>query len=704
MRGEHSVDPFGDTDALLINSSGPDGVPLPQMTGRTLWIARTLWGAAILLAASLMFIYLYHVPVILQNPESSDLFENITNQYLSQTVFPTVSMIRRLFLATCGWFMALMICWRRTDRALVLWTSLAIVGISTYPLNIEFLERLMFRDELGEIWRAMAAVQAVLGASIGIGIMLVMPSGRLMRGWGRWLYPFVLIFPTIYAWVWWAEYRAYRPAMVGNVLTITVAALVIFFRYWETTQPREKLQLRWLLLGNVVCAVVFALYVVLVLSPTPTSETLLIAKRFSQDVILLLGYSAPLLTFFLVISRYKLWSFHVTINRSLVYSTLTLSLAVVFLLGFLLLRKVFRLVGIEQDLWAVAILIVSIMLLYQPLRTRFRRFIDRRFYGIDIDYEEANRLEVLSGRTRLAPQKPLSRFGEYEELRWLGRGGMGEVFRAKHPILERDVAIKLLAKAHKFDKKVQERFTREAQALAKLNHPHIIKLHDFGEESGQSFMVMEYIDGEELRDRLQKGERLPLEEVLKIVGPLASALDHVHQHGIIHRDIKPNNVMLERNPSEPSEPRVILMDFGIARIHSMETLTEAGGEAILGTLSYIPPEQVKGDKNIDGRADLYSLACMVYRMLTGQMPFVQKDPISIVMAHLMHIPPSPKLYAPELPEYVAEAILKALSKEPKDRFATVGEFFEAIKGETPALETLDFGAANSLFTDLDKLL
>ncbi len=665
---------------------------LPSMTGYTLWIGRSLWGVAIVLPAFLLMVYLYHMPSFLQANFQSQFFEPQSDPFLSQYLFPTLSMVRRLSLALGGWLLVAIMCWRRTDRALILWTSLAIIGISNFSVHVELLERSVFQHGWLQGVRALAAIQAWIGPSVGLGIMMVIPDGKPLSRWLRYLYPLFTILPGLYAWIWWSEHKAYKPALLGISEVMLVMCIYLFIRFQWTKEPREKLQLRWMIAANFLSAFVFVMYATLLFLPSSSDNTLIILKRCAQEGFLFIGYLSPLLTFFIILIRFRLWSFHVTVNRSLIYGALSITMMLVFVLGFLGIQEFLRsYLGHKQELWSASIGVVCVLLLYNPMRNVLRRFVDRRIYGIAIEYEGAKFEERGTKKPERSSLSRITNFGQYQDLKWIGSGGMGQVFRAKHPVLKRDVAIKFLSSSHALDPTTRERFVREAQTVAQLNHPHIITLHDFGEQDDRLFMVMEYIQGEELQKRLQRKGTFPLDEAIELLKPIASALDYAHQQGVIHRDVKPSNIMLEHNEEDPLHPRVIIMDFGIARVVDMSTLTQADSNAILGTLPYIAPEQIKGEKLLDGRADQYAFACMTYQLLTGRVPFPQRGPIELVMSHLLHPPPSPRKFAPHIPRHTEQALFKALSKEPEDRFEDITAFVEALQTKPQLDQTLDFG-------------
>ncbi len=259
----------------------------------------------------------------------------------------------------------------------------------------------------------------------------------------------------------------------------------------------------------------------------------------------------------------------------------------------------------------------------------------------------------------------------YEVLDFLGEGGMARVFRGRDRILERTVAIKLLSDRLATDERSVERFRREARAAAGLSHPGIVAVYDTGTDDGFHFIVMEYVEGETLDRILRREGRLPPGRALEFAERVSEALAAAHASGIIHRDVKPANIMLAADGS------VKVMDFGIVRAVQSDTLTHTA--TILGTASYLSPEQARGDP-VDGRADLYSLGVVLYEMLTGRPPFVGENPVAVAAQHVGSQPLPPSQVEPSLGSAFDGVVLKALEKSPDDRYRSAEEFAEALGG------------------------
>jgi beta-lactam-binding protein with PASTA domain/tRNA A-37 threonylcarbamoyl transferase component Bud32 len=260
--------------------------------------------------------------------------------------------------------------------------------------------------------------------------------------------------------------------------------------------------------------------------------------------------------------------------------------------------------------------------------------------------------------------------GRYELDGVVGRGGMAEVYRARDIRLDRIVAIKTLRADLARDQIFQARFRREAQSAASLNHPNIVAVYDTGEDMATGvpvpYIVMEFVDGRTVRDLLQDGHRLLPERSLEIIDGVLRALDYSHQAGIVHRDIKPGNVMVTRNGD------IKVMDFGIARAMSDAQATMTQTAQVIGTAQYLSPEQARGER-VDSRSDLYSTGCLLYELLTGRPPFTGDSPVAIAYQHVRENPVPPSRVDPDVPPWADAIVLKAMAKSPADRYQTAAD-------------------------------
>lgn len=266
---------------------------------------------------------------------------------------------------------------------------------------------------------------------------------------------------------------------------------------------------------------------------------------------------------------------------------------------------------------------------------------------------------------------PGENVGQYRVIEQLGSGGMATVFKAYHPALDRYVAIKILHPAFKADPQFFERFQREARIVAKLEHPHIIPVYDFNEHHGEPYLVMRFVEGETLKPEMS-GKPLPAADILRLLRPICSALSYAHQQGVLHRDIKPSNIMVT------TDGHIFLTDFGLARMVQAgeSTLSQ---DMMIGTPQYISPEQAQGISQLDGRTDIYSLGVVLFEMFTGRVPFSADTPFATIHDHIYTPLPLPSAINPAIDPAAERLLLKALAKDPNDRFATADELLTALE-------------------------
>jgi serine/threonine protein kinase len=290
-------------------------------------------------------------------------------------------------------------------------------------------------------------------------------------------------------------------------------------------------------------------------------------------------------------------------------------------------------------------------------------------------------------------------------------GGMGSVYLGKHVLMDKRVAIKVLRPSLAVDNDVVARFSREAKAASRISHPHAVTVTDFGEdEKGVVFLVMEYLDGRTLKDVIRSDGPMAVSRVTEIVRQVAGALDAAHEQGVVHRDLKSDNIMLVRHDGGDWAK---VLDFGIAKIQQPEGVRDidiTAANLVIGTPQYMSPEQCSQSSPIDARSDIYSLGVIVYEMLAGRVPFTGESPTVIMMKQVQDDPPSIRDARPELPAGIEKAITRALAKQPSDRFQTAGDFAQALStaaSEAPAVEAVPATVANEPVTptasDLDEI-
>src|SRR6185503_2879149 len=268
--------------------------------------------------------------------------------------------------------------------------------------------------------------------------------------------------------------------------------------------------------------------------------------------------------------------------------------------------------------------------------------------------------------------QPGQMLGPYRIINQIGKGGMANVYKAYQPSVDRYVAIKVLPSQLAESQEFATRFQQEARIIAKLEHPHILPVFDYGESDGVAYFVMRYLDAGTLRDKMEAGRPLPLNDIDRIFTQLTDALSYAHSFGIIHRDLKPANALID------SHGNIFLIDFGIARLLESASPRLTQTDAIMGTPAYISPEQAQG-QDVDQRSDIYSLGIILYEMVTGRVPFTADTPLAVILKHISDPMPLPSALKTDIPAPIEQVILKALAKKPQDRFATAAEFLSAWK-------------------------
>ncbi|MEP6635533.1 MAG: protein kinase, partial [Acidobacteriota bacterium] len=267
--------------------------------------------------------------------------------------------------------------------------------------------------------------------------------------------------------------------------------------------------------------------------------------------------------------------------------------------------------------------------------------------------------------------------GKYRIEERLNEGGMGTVYRATHVLMDKTVAIKVLRASLAADEKIVARFSREARAASRISHPHALSVTDFGEaENGVVFLVMEYLDGKTLKEVIRQEGPMALPRVVEIIRQVGGALDAAHEQGVVHRDLKSENIML-LGSSGPDYAKVL--DFGIAKIKELEGTYDPGLTApdlVIGTPQYMSPEQCSQAADIDARSDIYSLGVIIFEMLVGHVPFSGASPTAIMMKHLQEPSPSVLAERNDLPSAVGRVVSRAMAKRPDDRYQSVGELVE----------------------------
>ncbi|MFN8372184.1 MAG: serine/threonine-protein kinase [Anaerolineae bacterium] len=553
------------------------------------------------------------------------------------------------FLVNCLFGgIALLLFWKRSDEVMALMLGALLMGA-----------------EFGLPFVALRIANTILVALF----LFLFPTGHFAPRWTRWvILGFILvatgalIIPALFS-------------LMEAVLTplMFVALGTQIYRYRRVYSPTQRQQVKWVLLGLSAPIIFFPLIYAVPLNALINSGDAALITVFYVIVGGLIGF-IPIaffaITIVFSITRYRLWDIDLVINRSLVYTAVTALLALVFagIIGL-----VSALTQGQGQVVGVALAAVAAGSLFNPARKTIQGFVDHRIYRLRYDLNEVAAAQKkpdvknpghYTGRT----------FGSYEVLGVLGKGGMGEVYKGFGD--NRTVALKVLPEELARKDEFRTRFTREAQTLASLEHPNIVRLYGSGlSDDGVHYLAMEYIDGQELSTVIEHGALHDHDALREWITSIASALDYIHSKGLVHRDLKPSNIMLRPSTADTEIKEAVLMDFGIARVNV--TGTRITGSGAIGTIDYMSPEQIMAAREVDGRSDVYALGIIVYELLTGERPF-KGSAGQVLFAHIQQPAPDPRDLNPEVPRAAAHALQKALAKKPEDRFTSAGEFAAAL--------------------------
>ncbi|PKN95341.1 MAG: hypothetical protein CVU44_01280 [Chloroflexi bacterium HGW-Chloroflexi-6] len=627
-----------------------------------------LIGAWLAVALYTLTVYVLSVPVVFWM-RASDPLTGVLN--LTEIVFVSIDLGIDVFISLGFILTAIYLFTRRSDDWFVIFTSMFLITFA------------------GRISNTVNAASAVPGYEILTGVVtalgdigvvvfcMLFPDGKFNPRWVKFSIPILVIgmlgmYTLPSAPFYWQNLS--QPVYFGVTLAWYLFGVFVFsYRYAQQKGILQKQQTRWVMIGLIGPLAWFILFYVLqgVINLTVDSSQINVwIYKFAAQVAGIFLFLMLPFSITISIARSKLFDIDLLINRSLVYTGLTIALGIVFagILGSVSL--LFRTINQgDQSTLAVAFSALAAGALFQPARRRLQRFVDHVFYHIKIDYQKT----PVELRKTDDPLEDTT-LSSYRGLKLIGRGGMADVYRAESPTNGRTVAIKVLPPSFAADEQFRKRFMREAETVAGLDHPNIVQILNYGEEAGTYYIVMEYLNGPDLRTLLKEQKRITLPTFVPILRDVASALDYAHSRGLVHRDIKPSNIMID---SSGQTPRAVLTDFGIAKIADAHTKITATG--VLGTFDYIAPEQIQSSGEVDAQADQYALGVMTYQLLTGRLPFERPNTGALLLAHLTAPPPDIRESVPETPRHVAYAIQRAMAKDPKDRYASVGAFSQAIE-------------------------
>lgn len=628
---------------------------------------RTLWLFLIVFSVGL---FLYNLPFYFVDLRDSAQYgggytEVLVNLGISQSFFASYFAGVDAVLVSFSLFVAIFIFRIRSDDWLALLVSANVVILSTSTSPAISTE---------SFW--MAAILSAISGYLMMVVFSVFPDGRFVPSWMR--YIIVLSFPIALGQVYIRaiiqsgdDFTVLFFIFLGSVLAgFAFILLAQVYRYRKISNQMQRQQLKWVILAFTVILLMFIVYITVpLIFPNIAYPGLypLSLVVYTQASLIWMFISIPIILFTIAlfpisilvgILRYRLWDIDVVINRSLVYGSVALISVAIFFIASLLIQVVFG----NQQIWIALVfsLIVSAAI-FNPIRKRVQNLVDRYIYRLRFDLNELGRA-----------QEPLSiinpgmltgqQFGDYEVRGVIGKGGMGEVYDGFGN--GQRVAIKTMLPEIARDPDLKIRFEREVEIGLSLKNPHIAEVYSQGEHNGTPYLVMEHVGGQDLSDALKIDGKFDPETAIQIIKDICQALSLAHEQGYVHRDLKPSNIMLRENGS------AVLMDFGISKIQDAKTITGTGA---VGTIQYMAPEQIISSKDVDHRADIYALGCVLYQMLTGETPF-SGGAAQVMFAQIQQPAPDPRDIQDDIPENVAEAILKTLEKDPEKRFNSVDEF------------------------------
>ncbi|HNC09789.1 MAG TPA: serine/threonine-protein kinase, partial [Anaerolineales bacterium] len=659
---------------MSIRSNTPSTVTTTSLRNRPV-LRLVLRGVWFLVVAYI--VYLIGVGVdgyVSRLSSNAGMLQRITSIGFNLLSFSTIDVGSDLYIYLGYFALAVIIFIQRSDDWFAIFLSLMIL---TFGARVTSIASELSNSAMSAYWVS----PIVMMGEAGIVLLgWLYPDGSFYPKWLRYIVPIFLLNVILFYWPGSPLYIGklhYVVYAIGSLFWYLFSGASLVQRYRHTLNPNQKQQIRWVFAGMMGPLLWFVLFnIPSLFFPSLRDDTSVTYLTF-QIIMRLVGIVLFLVlpaSIAIAIARYKLFDIDLLINRAIVYGALSVALAAVFGLVLVVITSLINLFANGQD-HSIGLMLSALAAgaLFQPTRKALQRNVDRLIYNIHIDYLKTPGNFKGGHHTDVTAQAP-ALFSQYENLALIGKGGMAEVYRAEHPTNHTPVAIKVLLANLAEEEQYLLRFQRESRILAGLQHGNIVRLYDFGEENGIYYMVMEYLNGMNLSAFLRRRGQVKLDELQPILRDVSSALDYAHTSGLVHRDVKPSNVMLDGK--DDASRRAVLTDFGIVKVStSLSNITATG---MVGTFDYIAPEQIQALKEIDGRADIYALGVMTYQLLTGVLPFHRNSPGSVLLAHMTTPPPDARDILPSLSHRSAKAIQKAMAKNPDERFATAAEFLEAV--------------------------
>jgi len=654
------------TSAMTVAANLPDVLGSPPLRGRQLVLVRLAW---IAIASAVLAIVITGLPVRYEKVRAADPylrspdFTHLIEVGVSPDTAATADLVSAVVFLFVLIGSGMLLFWRASESREASFLSLTLVLFGAAWSGLLAVHRTPgppFEQSFAGLASTILNIVTTLAL---FNAMFWLPEGRFVTRWTAWLMGVATVV-TVGLYLLVSFPRAHD---LINLVAVPVNILGLWKQvshYRRVVDDSMRQRIKWVMIGMVVAILGFLVGQTISLvfrnQPGLTPRLVLLLAQLLERV----GDIAMLGCFAIAIVRYRVWQVDLVINRSLVYGTVSILLVAVFLGGGLVLQRVLG----PDDAWiAFTVSTVGAAVLFSPARRRAQRLIDRRLYGFRFDLDELGRAQQVSKGSGFAVGGTI---GKYRILRVLGRGGMGEVYQGE--CNGQLVALKVLPQ-DMAQKDFLKWFDREVHTLSKIRHPNIVRLLETGESDGRPYMVLDFIEGRELSRVMTERGRLPLDDVLPLLRDVADALTYAHERGLVHRDVKPSNVMIRRR-ADGTRFEAVLMDFGIAK--TLDARTVRTGTGAIGTIAYMAPEQIVAATAVDRRADVYSLGVTAFEMLSAEVPF-NGSPAQVLFAHLQQSAMDLRELVPDLPLGVSRSVMKCLEKKPEDRFQSTAEFIAA---------------------------
>lgn len=504
----------------------------------------------------------------------------------------------------------------------------------------------------------LSSIVAVLPALLSILLLFVLPDGKFSPGYGKWLLLALAILEPLR--VYFSVFlESYVIAYGMFIPTLTIAAIGVrgqMQRYAVGT-PIFRQQFKWIISGAIsVIAGIALLIISLIVVP---DQWHILTQGLDEVGGVILAVSL-----IFAVYHHRLYDIDLIINRVLVYGSSFIGLGLLAIALFILLQQVLASLPVIGGLTAAILSASFVLLLMKPTLDFWQHWIDTRVYGLRFDLNQLEDYVTAPGASETGDYQGLNVSG-YQVMNRIATGGFTDVYLATRD--SELYAVKILLESRRFDKDAKHLFSNESHITSLLKHPNIVKMKVDNNLDPENYLLLHYVEGQTVSAYVKHEHGLSYQETLHILDDVVAALDYIHNEHIIHRDVKPGNVIIREG-----DKQAILMDFGLA----IQSNNDGAIEGAVGTIAYMSPEQIQEGQGIDHRTDIYALGVMAYQMLTGQLPFSGSTG-RILFGHLHQPPPDPLEVKPDIPVQASLAIQRAMAKDMNDRYQSACEFLDA---------------------------